>query len=65
MSVSNREITYFSFIQVMLRLERMGHIYLERMLGEDDEAYLLRTKKAFPGVFDDMVPKTKRLDRPV
>lgn len=66
MSVSNREVVYFSFVLVMFRLERLGHRYLERKLGEDDEDYLLRTKAAFPGIFDDMITKaTKRPGHPI
>lgn len=64
MSIPNREVTYFSFVLIMFRLERMGHRYLERKLGEDDQTYLLRTKEAFPGMFDDMITKKKPASPP-
>jgi|JI10StandDraft_1071094.scaffolds.fasta_scaffold2859649_1 hypothetical protein len=63
MPIFDSEKIPFSFVQVMFRLERMGLSPLERQFGEVDAAYLLRTKEAFPGVFDDMVVPEKRRAR--
>jgi hypothetical protein len=52
--------TPFSYVQLMFRLEKIGLSPLYRNLGEDDEAYLLRTQEKYPGVVDDMVAQPKR-----